>query len=83
MEDIKMSIVDAVGIPPYIGDVVVFAPPAKGAQEFIKGKIVAIHDKTVSIEHLAYGWDGFRRGMVPTKTLRKSKCFVIVKGENE
>lgn len=83
MEDIKMCVVDALGVPPAIGDIVVIAPAKRGAQEFIKGIIAKVNDKTVTIEHGAEVYDLPSRKYMwkenATSSNRKSGCFVIVK----
>lgn len=76
------KVVDALGKVACVGDFVVFAPPAKGAQEFIKGRIESIHEKTVKISYPSMAYDMNVKGWFMQDDggdcLRKSGCFVIV-----
>lgn len=79
-------VLDAVGNVPSVGDRVVFAPAQRGAQEFVKGIIVKVNDKTITIEHGAFKYDLPTRKYVWQENAdfskRKSCCFVIVKENN-
>ena len=84
MPNTPTVVLDAVGNVPNIGDRVVFAPAQRGAQEFVKGVIVKVSDKTVTIEHGGWKFDESKRGYVGVddclwSSARKSGCFVIVK----
>ena len=82
MPNTPTVVLDAVGNVPNIGDRLVFAPAQRGAQEFVKGVIVKVSDKTVTIEHGALRYDLSTRKYVWKENVdfskRKSGCFVIV-----
>lgn len=61
------KVVDALGKVACVGDFVVFAEGKRGAQEFIRGNVVSVNNKTVTI------MDSTR-----SEVFRKSGCFVIV-----
>lgn len=86
-----MSIIDALGIEASVGDEVVFGQAGKGAQELLKGEILKVNGKTVSIQYaysisLHAGYDDkgsiYKDLYVTTTTTRKNKCFVITSYAN-
>jgi hypothetical protein len=80
-------VLDAVGNVPSVGDRVVFAPAQRGAQEFVKGIIVKVNDKTITIGHGGWKYNSDSRDYIWVddvlwNSTRKSGCFVIVKESN-
>lgn len=80
----KYVIVDALGVVAEVGDDVVFAQASKGAQEFIKGRVAKVKQKTIIIAHGRNVWNELKREFqwvedYSAHSPRKDGCFVIVR----
>lgn len=65
-----MSVIDANGNTAFVGEIVLFAQTRKGAQEFIRGAVAKVNEKTVTVQYFV--------GSHLDAVTRKSGCFVIV-----
>lgn len=77
-------IVDALGVVAKVGDEVVIAQAAKGAQEFIRGMVDGVKQKAVVISHGRNVWQELKREYqwvddYSAHSTRRDGCFVIVR----
>lgn len=79
-------VVDALGATAKVGDEVVMAQAGKGAQEFIKGRVDRVNQKTVLIAHGRTVWQELKRDYqwvddYSEHSPRKAGCFVVVRSK--
>lgn len=70
-------VIDALGKEVKEGDIVLYAQAGRGAQEFLRGTVVKVNTKSITIEGSKKLGGIMTEKMMYSHVQRNSKCFVI------